>query len=223
MCGRFVSRLDASVERAFAVTTPHWQLGWHGYNVAPSQPVPVVRAIDGGREGVMLRWGLVPAWAHGEPVRYSTINARAETLTTAASYRGPWRKAQRCVIPALGFYEWQVTETGKQPWYIRLAGGEPFGLAGLWERSEKPDGTVIQSCTIITLPANQLVADIHAKGRMPAMFDAEACEPWLSGTPDDALQALVSYPADSMDAWPVSTRVNSPRNDDRKLTDPLLP
>jgi putative SOS response-associated peptidase YedK len=217
MCGRFVSRVDAAVERAFGLTTSHWRPGWGSFNVAPSQPIPVVRAIPGGREGVMLRWGLVPAWAHGEPGRYSTINARAETVTTAASYRGPWRKGQRCVIPALGFYEWQVTGNGKQPWFIQLAGGEAFGLAGLWETSQKPDGTAVESCTIITVPANPLVAHIHAGGRMPAIIPAEACEAWLSGSGPEALQALASFPADAMDAWPVSTRVNSPRNDDARL------
>jgi putative SOS response-associated peptidase YedK len=217
MCGRFVSRIDAAMERDFAVTASHWRLGWGSFNVAPSQPIPVIRAIPGGREGVMLRWGLIPAWAHGEPVRYSTINARAETVTTAASYRGPWRKDQRCLIPALGFYEWQVTGNGKQPWHIRLAGGEVFGLAGLWETSRKPDGTTVESCTIITVPANPLVAHIHAGGRMPAIIPAGAAEPWLSGSAADALQALATFPADAMDAWPVSTRVNSPRNDDARL------
>lgn len=217
MCGRFVSKTDAAMERAFNVTRGNWRPDWASFNVAPSQDVPIVRQSENGREGVMVRWGLVPEWAKGEPTRYSTINARVETIETAATYRGPWRRGQRCVIPALGFYEWRMVAGGKQPYFIRLAGGEPFALAGLWESSGKADGTALESCTIITVPANPMVAQIHDKGRMPAMLDMDACERWLTGTPADAREALATYPADGMDAWPVSTRVNSPRNDGPEL------
>lgn len=125
------------------------------------------------------------------------------------------------MIPALGFYEWKQHESGKQPFFIRLAGGEPFGLVGLWDRSEMPDGEAIESVTIITLPANPLVADIHAKGRMPAMLTPEDCGIWLEGSPEEARAALVPFPADQMDAYPVSSKVNSPRNDDPTLVEPL--
>ncbi|MEX1066631.1 MAG: SOS response-associated peptidase [Aquisalimonadaceae bacterium] len=219
MCGRFVSKTDAAIERAFNVTPRQWQRDWVSYNVAPSQAVPIVRLADREREGVMVRWGLVPSWAKGEPPRYSTINARAETIETAATYRSPWRRGRRCLVPALGYYEWQVVDGRKQPYFIRLAGGEPFALAGLWESSRKPDGGVVESCTIITVPANPMVAEIHSKGRMPAILSAGDCAAWLEASPDEARAVLASYPADMMDAYTVSSRVNSPRNDDPNLLD----
>jgi putative SOS response-associated peptidase YedK len=220
MCGRFVSRTDAETERAFGLTRSAWRKGWASYNVAPSQAVPIVRAADGEREGVLVRWGLIPFWARGEVPKYSTINARSESIATAASYRGPWRRGQRCVIPALGFYEWKQLERGKQPWFIRLAGGEPFGLLGLWDRSVKADGEAVDSCTIITVPANPLVAGIHTKDRMPAMATPDICMIWLESSTEAAKGLLKPFPAELMDAWPVSTRVNSPANDGPELADP---
>ena len=217
MCGRFVSKTDAAMERAFNVTPRQWRPDWASYNIAPTQDVPVVRRDGDQREGVMLRWGLVPHWARGEPPKYSTINARAETIDTAASYRGPWRRGQRCLIPAVGYYEWQQVAGGKQPYLIRPVGGEPFAFAGLWESSPTPGGSSLESCTIITLPANAMVAEIHAKARMPAILTPEQAGAWLEGSPDDARAALATFPADHMDAYRVSTRVNSPRNNDPAL------
>ncbi|WP_290652094.1 SOS response-associated peptidase [Aquisalimonas sp.] len=217
MCGRFVSKTDAAMERAFNVTPRQWRHDWTSYNVAPTQMVPVIRPEGGQRDGVMLRWGLVPAWAEGQPTKYSTINARAETIATAATYRAPWKRAQRCIIPAVGYYEWQATPHGKQPHFIHLAGGEPFAFCGLWEASRAPDGAILESCTIITVPANPMVAEIHAKGRMPAMVTPETCGAWLEGTPADAQAVLAPFPAELMDAYPVSSRVNSPRNDGPSL------
>jgi len=221
MCGRFISRTDAAIEAAFGLTRSDWRADWESHNVAPSQQVPAIRRTGGAREGVLLRWGLIPAWAHGEPGRYATINARVETLAKTASYRGPWRQGRRCVIPALGFYEWQQRGGRKQPWCFTRAGGEPFGLAGLWERSARADGEVIESCTIITLPANTLVGSIHARQRMPAMLDPEDCAAWLEASNADAAALLAPYPAEGMGAWPVSRRVNSPRHDDPSLMTPV--
>ena len=217
MCGRFVSKTDAAIERAFNVIPRQWTHGWVKYNVAPTQNVPVIRLANGQREGVMLRWGLVPAWAKGQPTKYSTINARAETVETAATYRSPWKRAQRCIIPAIGYYEWQEVAGGKQPYLIRLAGGEPFGFCGLWETSVGPDGGTVESCTIITVSANPMVAQIHAKARMPAMVTPEYCGVWLEGSSSDAREVLGPFPVELMDAYPVSTRVNSPRNDSPEL------
>jgi putative SOS response-associated peptidase YedK len=133
----------------------------------------------------MMRWGLVPFFAHGATPKYSTINARAETLATAASYRMPWRRGQRCILPAAGFYEWQLAADGsKIPWFIRTADQEVFGFAGLWDRSVGTDGTELLSCTIVTLPANALLARIHnVKQRMPAILDRGDQADWLG---DDA-------------------------------------
>ncbi len=203
--------------RAFDMTPRHMPRGFVRYNVAPTQSVPVVRRADGQRVGDSLRWGLVPEWAHGQPTQYSTINARVETITTAATYRGPWRKGQRCIIPAVGYYEWQPAAGGKQPYLLRRAGGEAFGLCGLWEASTAADGTVLESFTVVTVPANPMVAEIHTKGRMPAMLTPEDCGAWLEGATDEARAVLAPFPAELMDAYPVSKRVNSPANDGPEL------
>jgi len=216
MCGRYVSPEAAEAERNLTV---HWLKYERSYNVAPTQRVPLVRTHDGQREGVLLRWGLVPFFAHGIPTKFSTINATIEKLTDGAMWRGPWKRGQRCVLPAAGFYEWHVNADGsKTPFYITMADQPVFGFAGLWERSEAADGTAIESCTIITMPSNALMAEIHnAKQRMPAILAAEDVEAWLAGSADEARGALKQYPGDAMVAWPVSTRVNSPRNNDAAL------
>jgi putative SOS response-associated peptidase YedK len=160
----------------------------------------------------------VPFWAKGVPPKYSTINARVEGMTTAPSYRGPWKRGQRCILPAIGFYEWQVQERGKQPYFIHLNDQSLFGFAGLWDSSTTEAGDVLESCTIITLPANHLMAQIHnTKERMPAILRREDHAAWLAGEPETALACVQPYPDELMDAQPVSTRVNSPKNNSRDL------
>jgi putative SOS response-associated peptidase YedK len=224
MCGRYSTPQQSEAERYFAVHLLRWQFE-RSYNVAPSQSVPVIRSAGGQREGVMMRWGLVPFFAKGVPPKYSTINARIETVETAASYRGPWKRAQRCLVPAAGFFEWHVDGSGaKKPFYIHATDQPQFGMAGLWDSSRHEDGSVLESCTIITMPANPLMAEIHnapGKQRMPAILPPTALDAWLGGTPAEALAALAPYPADLMVAWPVSVRVNSPRNNDSTLVEAL--
>ncbi|TQE99693.1 MAG: SOS response-associated peptidase [Spiribacter salinus] len=217
MCGRFVSKTEAAIEREFNVTPRQWTYDWVKYNVAPTQKAPVVRLHEGECVGDMLRWGLVPTWAEGQPTKYSTINARVETVETAATYRNAWKREQRCVIPVLGYYEWKRVADRKQPYLIRMAGGEPFGLCGLWEASRTPDGELLESFTIVTVPANLMVAEIHEKARMPAIVTPRECAAWLEGSKDDARAMLTPFPAERMDAYPVSTRMNSPKNDDAAL------
>ncbi len=221
MCGRFTTPSQSEAERYFMVHLLRWRFE-RSYNVAPTLSVPVVRLAGTEREGVLMRWGLVPYFARGVPPKYSTINARVETLTTASAYRGPWERGQRCLLPATGFFEWHIKPDGtKQPYFIRTADQPVFGLAGLWDRSRGDDGSVVESCTIITMPANALLADIHNApnrgGRMPAILPADAIETWLNGTRAEAQTLLQPYPADLMVAWPVGLRVNSARNDDPEL------
>jgi putative SOS response-associated peptidase YedK len=222
MCGRYVTPEQAAAEREFSLRRSSWHFQAR-YNVAPSIEVPVVRLTEGGREGLMMRWGLVPFFAHGETPRYSTINARAETLATAASYRVPWRRGQRCLLPAAGFYEWHVAEDGgKTPWFIQATDQAVFGFAGLWDRSVRTDGSEVLSCTIVTLPANPLLARIHnIKQRMPALLERDERDAWLGGDVALAQRALHPYPEERLRAWPVSRRVNSPRNDGAELIAPL--
>jgi len=233
VCGRYIIREQEAAERCWRVHgLPRWA---ESFNVPPASTVPVIRRSGAGRaafenaaygsaapnECVLLRWGLVPFWSRGVAPKSSTYNARAERIDTAASFRGPWARGQRCILPAAGFYEWQRRETFKQPFLIKLTDRDVFGFAGLWDRSSGPEG-VIESCTIVTLAANALMTEIHNSGqRMPAILREEDHEAWLSGTLDEARAALVPYPADLMVAWPVSSRVNSLKNDDESLTLPL--
>ena len=216
MCGRYVSKTEAALERDWGLTRPAPL--FESYNIAPTTAVPVVRERHGERTCDLLRWGLVPSWAKGIPPKLSTINARLETIATAPSYRGPWQRGQRCLLPALGFYEWQVRDESKQPWFIHLGDQPLFGLAGLWDASTAADGTVLESCTIITMPANAFMAEIHnSKARMPAILRREDHAAWLRGDAATALSCLRPYPEEKMLAHTVSTTVNSPRNNTARL------
>ena len=225
MCGRYVAPDDAAIEREFNLVRTEWQFPT-SFNVAPTHAVPIVRSVDGELRGALVRWGLIPFFAHGEPPKYSTINARIESVTTAASYRGPWSRGQRCLQLASGFFEWHVDESGrKAPYYIHLADQPVFAFAGLWDRSVRPDGTAIESVVHITLPANDLMRFVHNGGnnphRMPAILRREDQAAWLSGTLEQARAALGAYPADVMDAYEVSTAVNSPANNTPANIEPV--
>jgi putative SOS response-associated peptidase YedK len=225
MCGRYVSPDDAAIEREFNLVRSSGLEIPMNFNVAPSQNVPVVRMLRGARQLCTMRWGLVPFFAKGIPGPYSTINARIETIETAASYRGPWKRGQRCIIPAAGFYEWHLNDDGKkQPFYIRCVAQEVHGYAGLWESSTREDGMVIESCTIVTLPAHPMMAEIHnapGKQRMPVILERKDYDAWLAGSLEEARAVLRQYPAGDMVAWPVGTRVNAPKNNDAALIEPL--
>jgi putative SOS response-associated peptidase YedK len=225
MCGRYVSPDEASIEREFTLVHTEWQFP-PSFNVAPTQQVPVIRTIDGERRATRMRWGLIPFFAKGEPPKYSTINARIETLETAASYRGPWKRGQRCLQIASGFYEWHLDDQGrKAPYYIHLVDQDIFAFAALWDRSVKADGNAVESVVHITIPANELMHEVHNAGgnphRMPAILRRKDHEAWLSGSLDEARSALRQYPANLMVAYPVSAAVNSPKNDSPSNIEPL--
>lgn len=223
MCGRYIIREQEAAEQYWQVHgLPTWI---SSFNVAPTATVPIIRRArreaEHPREGALVRWGLVPFWAHGVPPKFATFNARVEGLDTTASYRGAWEHGRRCIVPAAGFYEWQRRGKAKQPFFVKLADREIFGFAGLWERSKGPDGW-IESCTIITLPANRLLSEIHNGGlRMPAILREEDHEAWLMGTMEEARHALAPYADEKMFAWAVSSRVNSAKVDDEELTHPV--
>ncbi len=186
------------------------------YNLAPSQPAPVVVA-NGDRVLAEYRWGLIPTWAKDPKVGYKMINARAESVAEKPAYRRPFQR-QRCLVPATGFFEWQVDPTkppkaAKTPMFIRLASEEPFAFAGLWDVWKDAEGKEIRSFTIITTEPNELVRRIH--NRMPAILNRRDEDAWLEPTakPEDLTGLLVPYPAAEMTAYAVSPLVNSPRND----------
>ena len=220
MCGRFVLAKLAAAEKTYGVSRLHWH-EVPGYNVAAGREVPVMRiAADASeREGLMMRWGLIPPFLNGETPKYSTINARIETMESSPAFRDPWKKGQRCVVPAAGFYEWhQPMGQPKQPWFIGPVNGEIMPFAALWDRSKRSDGTVIESFSIITLPANELLAKIdNEEQRMPAILRNEDVGVWLTGTPAQARAVLLQLPGEQLRAHRVSVRVNSPKNDDASL------
>jgi putative SOS response-associated peptidase YedK len=225
MCGRYVSPDEASIEREFNLVRQEQNIT-PSYNVAPTQLVPVVRAVDGARKLDAMRWGLIPFFARGQPPKYSTINARVETVETAASYRGPWNRGQRCLQVATGFYEWHLDGQGrKAPYFIHLNDQPVFAFAALWDRSIKADGAAVESVVHITMPANDLMKSIHNTGsnphRMPAILRKDDQEAWLTGSAGDAWSALKQYDPGLMVAYEVSSRVNTPKNNDSKLIEPV--
>jgi putative SOS response-associated peptidase YedK len=219
MCGRFVARTDSRWEAFFGLKRP--PPPFESYNIAPSQQVPVVyRAADGNDCGLM-RWGLIPFFAKGIAGKYSTINARSETMATSPAYRTAWKRSQRCIIPANGFYEWQQLDDGKRPWFIHLSDQDLFGFAGLWDQSVTADGQTIHSFTICTLPASPFMAAIHNTSfREPAILRPADHEAWLAGSLEQAQQTLRPAVPGMLAAHPVSRRVNSPRHNGVELMSP---
>ena len=225
MCGRFTHAQSWSeLVELYRITETDRPLNIPArYNVAPTEDVPAVRhSENGGRELVMLRWGLIPPWAKDAAIGAKTINARAETVAEKPSFRNAIKR-RRCLIAADGFYEWRTEPSGsKTPFLIRLRDGEPFAFAGLWERWDKaPDGRPIESCTIITTAANTRMRPIHT--RMPVIMAPESREAWLDVDGHDAgrvLDLLVPYPADAMEVVRVSRRVNNVANDDPECVEP---
>ena len=171
-------------------------------------------AGGGERRLELLRWGLIPAWADDPAIGSRMINARSETAAEKPSFRRAF-KERRCLIAADGFYEWQKTNGGKQPYHLRMRDGRPFAFAGLWE-SWKEDGEgEIRSCTILTTDANDLVGEVHH--RMPVILPPEIYDLWLDPTVREAeqlLSLLIPYPPEDMEAYPVSRRVNNPSNNE---------
>lgn len=212
MCGKYILTQAAKAERAMGIRRGRWEYPL-SYRVLPTDSVPVVISESGAREAAMMRWGLIPYWANGIPLKASTINATVERIDSAPSYRDPWKRGQRCIFVMGGFYEPHLNPDGsKDPFFVHLTDREIFGVAGLWERSRGSDGSQVFSCTLITLPANRLLAEVHnQKPRMPAVLPAQEEEAWLSGSAADARAALKPYPEEFMVAYRVSRRVNSPK------------
>lgn len=222
MCGRFALAADnETVSQQFALPLPEGMNMAPRYNIAPTQPVAAVRlGKKGQRELTHFHWGLIPSWSKDPKMASRMINARSETVTEKASFRNAFKR-RRCIIPATGFYEWQKQDGGKQPMYIHPTDEDLFGLAGLWEIWSSPDGGEIESCTILTTTPNELMEDIH--NRMPVILEPEDYDLWLDpgDDPETGLHLLRPFPTPKMAAYPVSTLVNSPRNDSYDCVMPL--
>lgn len=192
------------------------------YNIAPTQGVPVVVRTDSGARALrILRWGLVPSWAK-EIGTAPLINARAETVADKPSFKTSLRR-RRCLVPADGYYEWQTTVPGKQPYRIVMKDGGVFAFAGLWDRWQSPEGSEIESCAFVTLAPNDMLAAIH--DRMPAILPKESYAAWLDPVASvGALMGLLKpYPQDLMRAYPVAKRVGQVANDDSDIVQEVVP
>lgn len=217
MCGRFIIMSDLEhIQLAFPIDHVNAEVK-PSYNLAPTQPVAAIVRREGKNNLEMMRWGLIPVWAKDVSIGAKMINARAETLAEKPSFKRPL-KSQRCLIVADGFYEWQKEGAKKIPMFIRLKDEQPFGFAGLYDVWKSPEGKSLTTCTIITTTPNKLMEPIH--DRMPVILPASAYSHWLDPANQDLgelMSLLRPYPASKMVAYPVSTAVNSPRNNSAEL------
>jgi putative SOS response-associated peptidase YedK len=216
MCGRFTLHTpEAQTREAFHLDRST-ELGLiPQFNIAPSQGIPIIRDTETSREMVMAKWGLVPHWSKEQKTKYSTINARIESVAEKPTYRTPFKR-RRCLIPADGFYEWKKVEGNKIPHHIRMKDGGVFAFAGLWDHWEG-EGQTLDSCTIIVMPANEIMKPIHE--RMPVIIAPAHYDWWLDSRVTDKqeiMQYLTSAPSSQLTAFPVSTWVNSPKHNDER-------
>ncbi len=214
MCGRYALTSPPAViaERFHLLWTP--QIEPH-YNIAPSQMIPAVRETGEGRALAWLKWGLIPHWAKDAGIGMKLINARGETLAEKPAFRDAYRR-RHCLVPADAFYEWKPVAGRKQPYSIRMRDRSLFGMAGLWERWKDPDGRLVESCTIVTVDANPLVAPLH--DRMPLILAPADYDAWLAAETGALPHAV---PAEAMEAYPVNPLVSNARNDVPACLEPI--
>jgi putative SOS response-associated peptidase YedK len=219
MCGRYAVTTNAEAMRALFryFNQPDFP---PRYNVAPTQPVPIVRMVEGKREFALVRWGLIPAWVK-DPRNFSLlINARAESATDKPAFRNAMKR-RRCLFPADGFYEWKREGEKKRPYFVRLKSGQPMAFAGLWESWMGPNGEELETAAIVTTTASRSIAHIH--DRMPVIVPPEAFDFWLDPNVDAEMASSVIAPAPDaqLEFFPVSMAVNRTANDAPALIAPL--
>lgn len=222
MCGRFVSPDQAAIERIFQLGGPRWRLVLKSdepfvtrFNVAPTDPIPIVRRRKDELELTPAHWGLVPHWAKDTKSSFRMINARDDMITKRRAYEKPIRQ-WRCLIPALGWYEWRTEDGVRQPYYFYTEDGLTFAGIFAW------NGTLsLLSCSIITTAANPLAAEVH--DRMPAILPVQAWETWIDpeANLDDVLGLLRPYEGNDLRKRRVSTYVNNVRNQGSECIEPV--
>jgi len=222
MCGRYAVTSSPEAIRALFryAELPNFP---PRYNVAPTQPIAVVRLVNGERHFALVRWGLLPPWVK-DPKNFSLlINARAETVLDKPAYKNAMKR-RRCLVPADGFYEWRRAGDRKQPFFVRKKGGGPVAFAGLWETWTGPNGEELETAAIVTTNANATLAPIHE--RMPVVIPEDAFDLWLNNEMVDAETAaslLVPPPDNLLEAYEVSTAVNRTANDNPQLVEKAAP
>jgi putative SOS response-associated peptidase YedK len=223
VCGRYrLSKRKQLVEEYFDTTSdePDWS---PRYNIAPTQPAPIIRQHPKEPKRVlsMARWGLIPIWSKDMADAARKINARSETAATLPAFRDAM-KSRRCIVPADGFYEWRRTGTQKQPFCFEVKDGELFAFAGLWERWKNPDGEWVRSFSILTTTPNAVTSVVH--DRMPVILSKDDYDLWLDPgmTNAEAVADMVKpYPAEQMRNYAVGPRVNNVANDDAECSTPI--
>ncbi|HEV2612833.1 MAG TPA: SOS response-associated peptidase [Noviherbaspirillum sp.] len=221
MCGRFsLHHQPDALQDWYKAPMPEYV---QHFNIAPTASIVVVRSDAGSRAGTRMRWGFIPSWAKDPAALPMLHNARGETVAEKPMFRRALRK-RRCLIPASGFYEWKAVlgQKSKQPFYVSLKDDSPMSFAGLWECGRTVEGELLETCTIITTSANDMLAPIHH--RMPALIDPADWDLWLDTEIEDvALPASLLRPFDAerMQVWGVSHAVNRVANDEPKLLLPI--
>jgi len=222
MCGRYT--VTSSPEALRALFGYEEQPNFPArYNIAPTQPIAIVRTVDGKRHFALVRWGLLPSWVK-DPKTFTLLhNARGESAADKPAFRAAMKR-RRCLIPADGFYEWQAACDRKRPFYVRAKSGAPLAFAGLWETWTGPNGEELETAAIVTTRANRTLASIHE--RMPVIVPPEGFELWLNANEVDATTAaalIAPAPDNLLEAYEISTAVNRTTNDNPKLLEPVVP
>jgi putative SOS response-associated peptidase YedK len=223
MCKRLVIPEQEDAEKEISVAQPWWKFNVR-FNVAVKHRVPVARLHNKITEGVMMQWGFVPSPERQQQQEISVGAALVphNSVLTSEDYRRAWLYGQRCVIPLAGFYVWHLSADGvSRPSYVRLVNRAVFGVAGLWDRTVLDEGEdVIESCALLTVPANRLIAEIDDDQQMPAILLREDYDDWLTCTASKAQSLLRTYPLERMVTHPVGPRVNYLEFDDAELIRP---
>lgn len=222
MCGRYASSRDArDLASAFEVEEPPEEVLPPSWNVAPTDPVYAVLQRGETRLLKVVRWGLVPSWAKDAKGAARLINARRETVTSKPAFRAAYAR-RRCLLPADGYYEWQVDGGRKQPWFLTARDGAPLAMAGLYEVWAPGEGARLWTCTVITTDAADELGHLH--DRTPLLVPRADWARWLDPEVDDpGEELLVPAVGGQLDAWPVSPAVGNVRNDGPELVQPLAP
>ena len=219
MCGRYaITTAPEAIRQLFGyLEQPNLP---PRYNVAPTQPVPIVRMTEEKRHFALVRWGLIPAWVKDPRTFSLVINARGDSVLDKPAFKNAM-KYRRCLFPADGFYEWERKGERKQPYFVRRKGGGPLAFAGLWESWMGPNGEEQETAAIITTGASASIAHIH--DRMPVIVAPEAFDSWLDPKVDAEMAMAVIQPAkdETIEHYPVSRAVNRHENDTAKLVEPL--
>jgi len=219
MCGRYaITTAPEAIRQLFR--HPEQPNFPPRYNVAPTQPVPIVRMAQGKRQFALVRWGLIPAWVKDPRTFSLVINARAESVLDKPAFKNAM-KYRRCLFPADGFFEWERKGERKRPYFVRRKGGGPLAFAGLWESWMGPNGEEQETAAIVTTTASRSIAHIH--DRMPVILPPEAFDFWLDPKVDAETAAAAIQPAkdEAIEHYEVSRAVNRHENDSPKLVEPL--